>query len=49
MAAVFIFGPVGGLNGLVGGLWLGLRLADGQARPPRIRSSCATACACGCE
>jgi hypothetical protein len=27
MAAAFLFGPLGGLLGLVGGIWLGLRLA----------------------
>jgi hypothetical protein len=31
MAAAFVFGPAGGLLGLVGGIWLGLRL--GRKRP----------------
>jgi hypothetical protein len=31
MAAAFVFGPLGGLLGLVGGIWLGLRLGG---RPP---------------
>ncbi|WP_119302141.1 hypothetical protein [Dongia deserti] len=30
MAAVFGFGPIGGLAGLIGGIWLGLRLGGKQ-------------------
>ena len=30
MAAAFLFGPLGGLLGLIGGIWLGLRLGGRQ-------------------
>ena len=37
MGAAFVFGPMGGLAGLIGGIWLGLRLGGPQPRGGALR------------
>lgn len=39
MAAVFGFGPLGGLIGLIGGIWLGLRLGGRQPIGKALRNA----------
>lgn len=39
MAAAFLFGPAGGLLGLIGGIWLGLRLGGKQPAGKALRGA----------